>query len=78
MKLTERLSSAREKFARFEHPEARALYKRTLHLREMPDGRCQVIRFISREDYERPDYRAAYEAGALVVATAASWKELGL
>lgn len=51
---------------------------RALHLREMPDGRCQVIRFVSKEDWERPDIQAKYEAGVYVVAAGNNWKELGL
>lgn len=79
MRLSERLSSAREKFGNiFVHEGARALYKRTLQLREMPDGRCQIIRFVSKEEWEKPEVRCKYEAGALVLADARNWKELGL
>lgn len=75
MKLTDHLPALREKFARFSD-DTRILYKRTLHLREMPDGRCQVIRYISKEDYERPDYKEKYQNGALVIAEGKTWKEL--
>lgn len=79
MKLSERLSSAREKFgAIFIYDKARELYRRTLHLREMPDGRCQVIRYVSKEEWEKPEVRVKYEAGALVLADAKNWKELGI
>lgn len=76
MRLSERLSSAREKYAKFANETARTLYKRTIQIRELPDGRCQVIRFIDKEEWERPGIK--YEAGALIIAEGKSWKELGL
>lgn len=84
MKLTDRLPSAREKYAKFTNETARILYKRTIHLREIPHPgcpgcfKCQVFRFIDKEEWERPDVKAKYEHGALVIAEANTWKELGL
>jgi len=78
------LSSARERYWKlsgFSHPEAIRLYKLTIQLREMPGGECQVIRFIDKEEHERvimAPIHWPYEHGALVLARAKSWKELGL
>lgn len=77
MSLRDHLSSAREKYAKFTGP-ARELYKKSIYLREMPDGECQVIRFIGKDEWERPDVRANYESGALILARGKSWKELGV
>lgn len=81
MKLTERLSSARTKYGStsgFKHPEALRLYQITIQLREMPDGECQVVRLVGKEEYERCQGKWPYEHGALVIARGKNWKELGL
>lgn len=82
-KLIERLSSAREKFGSlsgFTHPEALRLFKLTLQLREMPEGECQVVRYIGQEEYERFLMAGCwpYEHGALIMKRGKSWKEMGL